>query len=183
MKIVRRVTAISVVLFVLASCASGANNGASPTSTPSAQILEFPTCAVAKLELEKPLPKQSTPTSGSTPHALAITSGPLHLCRYRPQAQGSVTLILQIPDIIVPKAPAALLKALNHLKTIAEVFGPNAAFSCSVLPAAVDVVAIRGTKDSKLTLIRVDRGGCGFITIDHTLYVNSLAVLSELDAM
>lgn len=151
-----------MVLFALTSCVSGANNGTSPSSTPSAGILEFPTCATAKLE---------------------ITSGPLHLCRYRPQAPGSATLILQIPDISVGKAPAALLKTLNHLKTIEEVFGPNAVFSCPGLKPAVDVVAIRGTKDSKLTLIRVDRGGCGFITIDHTLYVSSPAVVTELDAL
>lgn len=183
MRTFRRLTVAAIVLSALTSCVSGANNGPSPTTTPTAGILEFPTCSTAKLELEKPLPKQSLPTSGVAAHKLAITSGPLHLCRYRPQAPGSATLILQIPDISVGKAPAALLKTLNQLKTVEEVYGPNAVFSCPGLQAGVDVGAIRSTINSKLTLIEVQRGGCGFIIIEKTSYVSSPAVEAELDAL
>lgn len=175
MSIVQRMVAVTVVLLALTSCASGTNIGASPSSTPSAQLLELPTCATAKLELEKPLPTQQSPTSGTAIHTPAITAGSMQLCRYRPTLTD---------DVMVPEAPAALLKMLNQLKTVEQVYGPDAIFSCPVFHESwVDVVSIRATKGSKLTLIRADRGGCDFITIDKTAYVSSPAVETELDAI
>ena len=85
---------------------------------------------------------------------------------------------------MVPKTPAALLKTLSQLKTKAEIYGPDAAFSCPVFHEGwADLVVTRSTENAKLTLIKVNRGGCSVIFINRTAYVSSSAVGAELDAI
>lgn len=174
MRIVRRVSGATAILIMLAGCSAG-------THAPAA-IPTLPACEVTLARLAHP--GVSNESGDRIPKA---TPGPMRLCRYRwDNLENRLTLIA---DITLPLAPAALLRALSQLKTVNEVYGPNAVFSCPMMQGNVDVLILRAATGSKMTIIDVQRDGCRRVGVTHDdfatyiAYLGSTSLWAQLDAM
>lgn len=174
MRILRRVSGTAAVLIMLAGCAA-------PSHTAVA-IPKLPTCGATHARLADT--RVANETGGRIP---GWAPGPMRLCRYRwDNLENKMNLIA---DITRPLAPAALLRSLSQLRTVYQVYGPNAVFACPMMQGNVDVIIFRAASGPDLTVIEVERGGCGRVNIaydnfaTYISYVASTSLLTQLDAV
>jgi hypothetical protein len=111
----------------------------------------------------------------------------MRFCRFR-WDNGENKLAL-VADITRPLVPAALLHALSQLKTVNELYGPNAVFGCTPGHGNADVVILRAATGSELTFVEVQRDGCREVIVTHAGFVTYIAymptasLLAQLDAV
>jgi len=174
MRVVRRVVTVTAILLMLTGCTVGTHSAVA--------IPKLPACDTTFTQLAQP--RVSNESGGRIPDA---APGPMRLCRYRwVNAESKVMLVA---DITLPLAPVALMHALSQLKTIVEVYGRNAAFSCPAGQGNVDIAIIRAATGSQLTVIEVHRDDCQFVSVTHAGfasyvgYLGSVTLRAQLDAM
>lgn len=174
MRVARRVVAVTTILFMLGGCTVAAHS--------TVAILKLPACDATFARLAQP-----RVANESGRRILEVALGPMRLCRYRwVNAESKVMLVA---DITLPLAPVALMHALSQLKTIVEVYGRNAVFSCPAGQGAVDIAIIRAATGSELTIIEVHRDDCQFVSVTHAGfgtyigYLGSATLKAQLDAM
>lgn len=174
MRVVRKVIGTTSILFMLAGCA---------VSTQSAvAIARVPACAATLTQLVHP--GVANQSGGRMPET---APGSMRLCRFRWKSVESKLIL--VADIRLPLAPVSLMHALSQLKTVVEVYGRNAPFSCPASQGNADVLIIRAAKGSDLTIIDVQRDGCGGVLVSHAgsstyiAYLSSAPLLTQLDAI
>lgn len=174
MRILRRVSGALAILFTLSGCAV-------PSHTEVA-IPKLPACDATFARLAQP--RVANESGGRIPE---VAPEPMRLCRYRwDNLENKMNLIA---DITRPLAPAALLRSLSQLRTVYQVYGPNAVFACPMMQGNVDVIIFRAASGPDLTVIEVERDGCGRVNIaydnfaTYISYVASTSLLTQLDAM
>ena len=174
MRFVRRIGGAMAILFALTGCAVG--------SHATKSVLTLPSCNKILLELNHL--STSLNTKDRIPQA---TTGQMRFCRYR-WDNGENKLVL-ISDITRPLAPVALLHALSQLKTVYAVYGPNAVFACPFMQGNADVLILRTAAGSPLTVVQVQRDGCGRVLVTHPglttyiAYLSTSSLLTQLDAI
>lgn len=118
MRIVRRVSGAAAILFMLAGCAVSTHAVVT--------VPKLPACDKMFVGVNHLTSEMNA--AGRIPQLVPV---PMRLCRYRwNNAQNKLTLTT---DITRPLAPVALLHALNQLKTMNEVYGPNRVTSCPMM--------------------------------------------------
>ncbi|OIQ77395.1 hypothetical protein GALL_409150 [mine drainage metagenome] len=174
MKIVRQVGGAIAIFVMLTGCAVA-------TQAPEA-IPSLPSCENTLLELNHL--STSLATKSHIPLALP---GPMHFCRYRwNNNENKLTLMADDTELL---APVGILQALSKLKTVNEVYGPNVVFFCPMMQGNADVIILQGATSSELTVIQVQRDGCGRVILTHpgsvsyTAYLSSAQLLTQLDAI
>ncbi len=174
MRVVSRVSGAAVILFALAGCAVQSHT--------EVAIPVLPGCEETHARLVHP--GVTNESGGRIP---GWAPGPMRLCRYRwDNLQNKLTLIA---DITRPLAPVALLHVLSQLKTVYQVYGPNAEFPCPTSQGNIDLLIFRAASGSDLTIIGVQRDGCGRIGITHDnfatyiAYLGSNSLSAQLDAI
>lgn len=175
MKILRRISGAIAILIALSGCAT-------TTHTPVVAATFMPTCEQTLLELN-----HLTTSLASKSHIPLAVPGPMHFCRYRwNNDENKLVLMADDTELI---ASVALLQMLSKLKTVNEVYGPNAVFPCPMMQGNADVVILRATTGSELTVIQVQRDGCERVIVTHPgsdsylAYVSSAQLLTQLDAI
>lgn len=174
MRVVSRFSGAAAIFLVLSGCAV--------QSLTEVAIPVLPGCEETHARLAHP-----AVTKDPVSRIPGWTSGPMRLCRYRwDNLQNKLTLIA---DITRPLAPVALLHALSQLKSVYRVYGPNAEFPCPLSLGNVDLVIFRTASGPELTIIGVQRDGCGRVGITHDnfatyiAYLGSNSLSAQLDAM
>lgn len=174
MRIFPRVVAVTAILFMLTGCTVGTHE---PVAIPI-----LPACDKTLLKLNHLDSSLSTKA-----HLPEVAPGPMRFCRFRwDNAENKLTLIT---DITRPLAPVALLHALSQLKTVNELYGPNAVFGCTPGHGNADVVILRAATGSELTFVEVQRDGCREVIVTHASFVTYIAymptpsLLAQLDAV
>lgn len=174
MGVARKVIGTTSILLMLAGCAVGTHTAVA--------IPKLSACDATFARLAHP--GVANESGGRIPEA---APGPMRLCRYR-WVNADSKLIL-VADITLPLAPVALMHALSQLKTVVEIYGHHAAFSCPASQGNADVVIMRAATGSKLTVIEVQRDGCrGVIVPDasfgtYIAYLDSATLTAQLDAI
>ena len=174
MRVVRRVIGTAAILFMLTGCTVGTHSAVA--------IPKLPACDVTFARLAEP--RVANESGGRIPDA---RPGPMRLCRYR--WINAESKLMLVADITLPLAPVVLMHALSQLKTIVEVYGRNAVFPCPTSQGNADVVIIRAATGSDLTVIEVNRDGCGFASVTHAgfssyiRYLGSTTLNAQVDAM
>lgn len=174
MRIVRRVVGVTAILFMLTGCAVGTHAAVA--------IPKLPACGTTLLKLNHLYSSLSTKA-----HLPQAAPGPMRFCRFRwDNVENKLALVA---DISRPLAPGALLHALSQLKTVNELYGPNAVFGCTPGKGNADVVILRAATGSELTIVEVQRDGCREVIVTHAGFVTYIAymptasLLAQLDAM
>lgn len=174
MRSVRHISGALAILIALSGCAVGTHS--------TAAVPNLPTCDKTLLELNHLTTSLSTRSRISQ-----AVPGPMRLCRYR--WNNTEKKLALIADITRPLAPVALLHALSELKTVNEVYGPNAVFPCPLMQGNADVVILRAATGSALTVVQVQRDGCGRVIVTHPglityiAYLGTSSLLAQLDAI
>jgi hypothetical protein len=174
MRVVSRFSGATAILLVLAGCAVQSHT--------EVAIPVLPGCEETHARLVHP--GVTNEPAGRIP---GWAPGPMRLCRYRwDNLQNKLTLIA---DITRPLAPVALLHEFSALKSVYQVYGPNAEFPCPLSQGNVDLVIFRAALGPDLTIIGVQRDGCGRVGITHDnfatyiAYLGSNSLSAQLDAM
>ena len=174
MRIARRVSGAIAISFALAGC----------TVATHAQVAIPPLPACDKILLELNHLSSSLNTKAHIPQAVP---GPMRFCRFRwNNSEKKLALMFDDTELL---APVALLHALSELKTVNELYGPNAVFSCTLAHGNADVVILQAATGSELTIVEVQRDGCrevivtraGFVT--YIAYMPTASLLAQLDAI
>ena len=164
MKVVSRFSGATAILLVLAGCAVQSHTAVA--------IPILPGCQETHTRLS--YPHVSNDTGRPIP---SLTSVPMRLCRYRwDYLQNKLSLI---EEVTLPSAPTPLLQALSHLKTVYQVYGPNAVFPCPLILGNLDLVIFQTTSMSDLTVIGVQRDGCARVGITHDNFATYIAYLGS----
>lgn len=174
MRVIRRVVAVTAIVFMLTGCTVGTHS--------EVAIPKLPACGTTLLKLN-----HLSPSLAIKSRILQAAPGPMRFCRYR--WNNSEKKIALIADITRPLAPVALLHALSHLKTVNELYGPNAVFGCTPGRDNTDGVILRAATAPESTIVEVQRDGCrevivtraGFVT--YIAYMPTASSLAQLDAI
>lgn len=174
MNVISRISGATAILLILAGCAV--------QSQPVVTMPKLPGCEETHARL--PYPNVSSDTGNQIPN---LASTPMRLCRYRwDDPQNKLTLIAEVN---LPSAPASLLQALGQLKTVYQVYGPNAGFFCPLMRGNIDLIIFQTASMSDLTVVGVQRDGCAQagVTNDnfatYVAYLGSKALSAQLDAI
>lgn len=174
MNVVSRFIGATAILLVLVGCAVQ-----SPTAV---AIPILPGCEETHARLANP--NVSNSAGGQVPR---LASTPLRLCRYRwDYLHNKLSLIA---EVTLSSASTSLLQALSHLKTVYQVYGPNAVFPCPLILGNLDLVIFQTASISDLTVIGVQRDGCARVGITHDnfatyiAYLGSKSLSADLDAI
>lgn len=174
MRIVRRVCGVIAILAALTGCTVDTHV--------TVAIPTLPTCDKTILELNHL--SSSLATKSRIPQAVP---GPMRFCRYR--WNNDEKKLVLIADITRSLAPIVLLRALSQLKTVNEVYGPNAVFPCPFGQGNADVAILRPKTGSELTVVEVQRDGCARVIVTHPgsvsyiAYLSTARLMTQLDAI
>jgi len=145
-------------------------------------IPKLPACDTTLLKLNHLYSSLSTKA-----HLPKAAPGLMRFCRFRwDNVENKLVLVAEISR---PLAPVALLHALSQLKTVNELYGPNAVFGCTPGHGNADVVILRAATGPELTIVEVQRDGCREVIVTHAGFVTFIAymptasLLAQLDAM
>lgn len=175
MRIVRRVCGALAILIALSGCAVATHTAATASTS-------MPTCDKTLLEIN-----HLTTSLSSKSRIPIMVSGPMRLCRYR--WNNTEKKLALIADITRPLTPVAILRTLSGLKALNGIYSPGATFACPMSQGNVDVVILRAPTGSTLTVVEVQRDGCGWVILTHpgsksyVAYLGAIRLGTQLDAI